>query len=133
MTSLSFPKKERLKSKKLLAALFKEGRSFSVYPIRVVWIKNENSEAPPIQLAVSVPKKRFKSAVDRNHIKRQIREAYRLQKEKLFGDNRHEGSDNFAVMLIYVSSKEETYSSIEKSIKKILNRLSRDFSKDKPK
>lgn len=78
----SFKKEERLCSKKFLTELFDNGSSFLVYPYRVVWLITPNqNQACPIQVVISVPKKRFKSAVDRNLIKRRTREVYRVGKE----------------------------------------------------
>jgi ribonuclease P protein component len=129
MTKLSFPKDERLKSKKTLARLFKEGRSFSAYPIRVVWILQEEVKPTPVQFTVSVPKKKFKSAVDRNRIKRQIKEAYRLHKSALLDKLKHqqEQGKSFAVMMIYVSPDKESYGLIEKSVRNSLSRLMKDL------
>ena len=77
----TFRKIERLCSKKVIDALFTGGnKSFSAFPLRVVYM--ERSE-PGAQVLISVSKRRFKHAVDRNRIKRQIREAYRLNKDIL--------------------------------------------------
>jgi len=79
----SFKKEERLCSKKFLTELFDNGSSFLVYPYRVIWLKSPNQNQPfPIQVVISVPKKRFKSAVDRNLIKRRTKEIYRMGKEE---------------------------------------------------
>lgn len=78
----SLKKEERLCSKKFLTELFDSGSSFLVYPFRVVWLNSPNqNQSYPIQIVISVPKKRFKSAVDRNLIKRRTREVYRVGKE----------------------------------------------------
>ena len=77
----SFQKEERLCSKKLLTELFTNGSSFLLYPFRVTWIHSSSLRQDfPAQLLTAVPKKRFKSSVDRNAIKRKIKEAYRLNK-----------------------------------------------------
>ncbi len=77
-------KTERLKSRKLIEQLFKEGKSFSVQPIRVYWMLSPpNSNTSYLQFGVAAGTKHFKHAVDRNRIKRLIREAYRLQKIEL--------------------------------------------------
>ena len=81
----SFKKEERLCNVKLIEKLFTEGSSFLVYPFRIVWLSEVNTSSYPVQVLISVPKKRFKRAVDRNLIKRRIREVYRLNKlEHLF-------------------------------------------------
>ncbi|MBU0697358.1 MAG: ribonuclease P protein component [Bacteroidetes bacterium] len=77
----SFQKEERLCSKKLLKELFNSGSSFLLYPFRVTWIHSSSLDQDfPVQLLTAVPKKRFKSSVERNAIKRKIKEAYRMSK-----------------------------------------------------
>ena len=85
MPTFTFEKNERLKSRKAVQQLFKEGRSFSHYPFRLVWLFMEEQEEPtPVKFAVSVPKRHYRKATQRNRIKRQIREAYRLNKHILY-------------------------------------------------
>ena len=79
----SFPKKEKLTSKIIIDRLFKDGQSKFKYPFRVLFLSDEVYSEPFPQLVISVSKRNFKRAVDRNRIKRLIREAYRLQKEEL--------------------------------------------------
>ena len=80
----TFPKEEHLCRKKLIDELFgKQGSSFGVYPLRLVWIKIAAPTAAPPQVLISVSKRTFKRAVDRNRLKRLIREAYRLNKYRL--------------------------------------------------
>lgn len=80
----NFEKEERLCSKKFLTGLFQSGSSFLIYPFRVTWLVTPDSnQKTPVQVVIAVPKKRFKSSVDRNQIKRRIKEAYRLNKEEL--------------------------------------------------
>src|SRR5574344_1502412 len=93
-----FTKAERLCSKKEITALFNEGKSFAISHIRVVYRFLPKQEESPNAILVSVPKKYFKHAVDRNLLKRRIREAYRLNKELL-------GSSKVDVLFSY-SSKE---------------------------
>jgi len=78
----SFPKTEKLTSKIIIDRLFK-GQSRFKYPFRVLFLSDEVYSEPFPQLVISVSKRNFKRAVDRNRIKRLIREAYRLQKEEL--------------------------------------------------
>lgn len=84
-TRYTLGKTERLKSRKAIDLLFKTGKSFSVFPFRVVFSKNVFNEKhfSNLQCAFSVSKRYFKKAVDRNRIKRLMREAYRLQKNEL--------------------------------------------------
>ncbi|MBR0243080.1 MAG: ribonuclease P protein component [Bacteroidaceae bacterium] len=79
----SFPKSERLCSRKAIEALFASGnRSFTAFPLRVVYRQAEET-----QLLISVSKRHFKHAVDRNRAKRQIREAWRLNRDILTATN----------------------------------------------
>jgi len=77
------PKSERLKSRKQIDGLFAQKKGFAVFPIRVMYQFAPASEQPSLQIGVSASKRQFKKAVDRNRIKRLLREAYRLQKEEL--------------------------------------------------
>ena len=78
-------KEERLSWKRHIDRLFTEGRSFVAFPLRVVYLLSDE-EGMPVRASflVSVPKKRFKRAVKRNRIKRQVREAYRMHKYDLW-------------------------------------------------
>ena len=79
----TFSKEEHLCRKKLITELFGQGSSFGMYPLRLVWLPlAEPTQAPP-QVLVSVSKRTFKRAVDRNYLKRLVREAYRLNKYRL--------------------------------------------------
>ena len=75
----TFKKEERLCSTKLLDKLFHSGSSFLLYPFRVTWIPTTEQDAL-VQVVIQVSKRRYKRAVDRNLIKRRIRELYRIHK-----------------------------------------------------
>jgi ribonuclease P protein component len=79
-----FTKVERLCSKKAFAELFDKGNSFYSFPFRVVWMHGPVYISSPSQIAISVPKRVFRKAVDRNLIKRRIREAFRKNKHELY-------------------------------------------------
>ena len=111
-----FPKSEKLRLKKDLERLFAEGSSSFKYPITIRFLKYEGKGTN--LCAVSVPKKRFKKAVDRNRIKRQMREAYRLNKHLFQNENRH-----FHLMLVYSNDEKLEYKVIEKAIQKLLKGL----------
>jgi len=81
----TFSKEERLAGKSLINKLFQDGSSFVTYPYRVVFLSTEAFSGDfPAQALVSVPKRRFRRAVDRNLLKRRMRESYRLQKAELY-------------------------------------------------
>jgi ribonuclease P protein component len=79
----TYPKEEKLKSKKSIELLFSEGKSVSKYPLRLVYADNIIEKEELIKFGVSVSKKYFKKAVDRNRLKRVLRECYRLNKHLL--------------------------------------------------
>ena len=83
MPDFSFKKSERLTGSKSISSLFRDGISISAYPVRILY-NTDGSGSRPVSLAISVPKRLFKRAVDRNLLKRRIREAYRLNKEPLY-------------------------------------------------
>ena len=119
MPSFTFKKTERLKSRKVIGRLFKEGQSFGAYPLRLVFLKNDDPRSDaPVQFTVSVPKRVFKSAVARNRIKRKVREAWRLNKHWLYRKlEKTEGQ--FAFMVIYTGKEDFPYEEIEKTIRNI--------------
>lgn len=127
MPSFTFKKEEKLKRRKVIQGLFKEGQSFGQYPLRLVWMEVTEREGTfPVQFTASVPKKRYKKAVDRNKLKRKIREAYRLHKHKLY--RVFEGEDKqYAFMVIYVAKEQESFAKIEWAMKKMIRRFTRDF------
>lgn len=103
----TYPKSERLKSKYIIDALFSKGKSVSKYPLRLVYMPLEACDEP-IKMGVSVSKKHFKKAVDRNYFKRVLRETYRLNKHLLL-DNTEKP---YAYMFMYQSKDRLSYEEI---------------------
>ncbi len=120
--SYSFPKEEHLCRKKLIEELFsKQGSSFGVYPLRIVWIPRVSPSAAPPQVLISVSKRTFKRAVDRNRLKRLIREAYRLNKYRLV---EQPGGHAVALLGIIFTGKEKSpLALVEKKLISALHRL----------
>lgn len=116
-------KAERLYSKIIIEKMFAGGasRSFSVFPLRAVYMSVEKQEMP-VSILISVPKKRFKRAVKRNRVKRQVREAYRKNKEVLWQalEDKEQG---VAVAFIYLSNELFPSVEIENKIKILLARI----------
>src|SRR5205809_6624659 len=83
-TAYSYNKKEKLKSRKRIEELFAKGKSFSVFPVKVFFTVATAGSFEPVQAGVGVSARNFKKAVDRNRIKRLLRECYRLNKSGLY-------------------------------------------------
>ena len=111
--NFTYPKSEKLKSKKTIDLLFSEGKSVSKYPLRLVYIESDygiaENSTQKIKMGVSVSKKYFKHAVDRNYFKRVLRETYRLNKHLLIDhlEKPH------AFMFFYQSNDRLSYQEIE--------------------
>lgn len=114
---LTANKTDRLKSKKAITQLFEEGKSFKKYPLRVLYLLVDDTENT--KAGFSVPKRLFKLAVDRNRIKRQLREAYRLQTSSL----EKESGKKFVLMFIYMAKEELQFVQIEKAMTGLLKQL----------
>lgn len=108
-------KEEKLKSQKVIDSIFREGKSLSRYPIKVFYIPQ--SDILSHQAAFSVPKRTFKRAVDRNRIKRQMREAYRLNKAIIASSGKQ-----YALFFIYIGKDKPTYNTIQKSMISLLKK-----------
>ncbi|WP_299670595.1 ribonuclease P protein component [uncultured Polaribacter sp.] len=109
-------KQERLKSRKLIEKLYTEGKSVKSFPLRMVYLQTEHTSDFPCQVGVSVPKRNFKLAVDRNRIKRLMRESYRLQKEIVY-DHLEEP---YVFMISYIGGEEVKYEAIYSKMEKLL-------------
>ncbi len=105
----TYPKKEKLKSKTTIDLLFSEGNSVSKFPLRLVYVENKEPNAELMKMGVSVSKKYFKKAVDRNYFKRVLRETYRLNKHILI-DNLEKP---YAFMFFYQTKERLSYQEIE--------------------
>lgn len=103
-----YPKNEKIKSNKTIDLLFSEGKSVSKYPLRLVYVQKEIEDNAPIKIGVSVSKKNFKKAVDRNYFKRVLRECYRLNKHLLLDKL----EKKYAMMFFYQTKERLTYQEI---------------------
>jgi len=111
----TFGKEEKLKHHKLIETLFKEGLRINTNGIQLVYLKIQHSGEFPVKAGFSVPKRIMKLAVDRNKLKRRMREVYRKNKH-LFYENI---SEPYIFMFIYTAKNELKYLEIEELILKI--------------
>ena len=118
----TFKKIERLCSQILIDRLFNEGDSFICYPLRINLLKISEPLPYPAQVLTIVSKKRFKRAVDRNFIKRRIREAYRLNKHLLY-EILKEKDINIIFSISYVGKEMPEYAQIEKQMKYMIEKI----------
>jgi len=122
----TYNKKEKLKSKKLIDQLFNEGQSVSAFPLRLVYLKTSFDEDIIAKTGISVSKRHFKTAVDRNRIKRLLREAYRLNKAQYF----NKLTTPYAFMILYIGKEKPKFKQVETQMNrlfsKFLNRISNE-------
>ncbi len=125
-----FSKAERLKSRKQIDELFAKGKSITVFPVRVIY-QFSSSEVGSLQVGVSASKRHFKKAVDRNRVKRLLREAYRLQKEELVQQvkaSKKAGN----VFFIYTDKTIADFETIKAAMNKCLQRLNNLIQSENP-
>jgi ribonuclease P protein component len=117
-----------LKSRKIIQQLFAGGKSFAIFPLRIIYLEL-NNEAPCLQAAFSVSTRHFKKAVDRNRIKRLLRESYRLNKHSLM-NTLAESNKQVAVFFIFTGKELPEYHLILEKMKLALGKLEGLFLKD---
>lgn len=124
MAAPTFRKQERIVSTRLIEMLFGKGnsQSLSAFPLRAVFVQTaRQSSYAPVQILISVPKKRFKHAVDRNRVKRQIREAYRHHKQLLEGVVAED--KQLLIAFIWLSDRHYQTNEVEKRVIGLLERI----------
>lgn len=122
----TFSKKERLKSTKLIKELFNEGKYLNEYPIRLIYLKTKFDGGLPIKAGFSVSKRNFKKAVDRNRIKRLLKEAYRLNKGLYFNNT----DNQYALMILYIGNDIPDFNLINSKIKLLFGKMSAIIAKE---
>lgn len=119
--------KEKLKNKKVFEQLFVEGNHITDFPIKLLYVNANFDDDINIKVGVVAPKKKFKSAVKRNRVKRLLREAYRHNKHMVF--NKIEG--NFAFLFLYLGNTMPNFDEVDRSINKLLEAFLKKESHEK--
>ncbi|GAA4760908.1 MULTISPECIES: ribonuclease P protein component [Flavobacterium] len=119
----TYPKHEKLKSRTLIDQLFSEGKSVTKYPLRLVYAQVGELNDSKIKIGVSVSKKHFKKAVDRNYYKRVLRETYRLNKDVLLGNL----EQSYAFMIMYQTKDRLTYQEINEKTIQLFEKFQKDI------
>jgi ribonuclease P protein component len=120
--SQKFRKEERLSSRKAIQRLFESGKSFGFYPFRLIWKENLSESDPMARVVISLPKKRFKRAVDRNLIRRRIREIYRKRKPEFY-EKLKSIDQKIDFIMIYVGEKDMEFNELDRKISALLLRF----------
>ena len=151
----TFGKEEKLCSKVLISSLFTKGKRFFIHPLKINWAEVQHYRGADIQVLIVVSKRNFKNAVDRNRIKRLIREAYRLNKSIIYDwypssaninstnnnnssknvnnnsvPHKNENRKQLLISISYVSKTIPDYTEIEKKIILILRRFKKEYEKN---
>jgi len=116
-----FPKNNKLCGQIRIATLFKEGKRFVSWPLRVTYMPTEGDT----QVLIWAPKSLFKRAVKRNRLRRLMREAFRLNQDSLKPDN-DSIKQNFLIAFNYMDKEEQSYSIIEKAVKKAMAKIKKE-------
>ncbi|NGM73365.1 ribonuclease P protein component [Sphingobacterium sp. SGL-16] len=125
----TFTKEERLCSRRKIDSLFHSGSSFIVYPFRVVYLVGAlQPSSTPVEVILSVSKRRFKRAHDRNRIKRLMREVYRLQKNEILYEEVNKLSLHLDMAIQYVGKEELSYELLFVKMNKTLKQLVHEIS-----
>ncbi|MBI1192577.1 MAG: ribonuclease P protein component [Bacteroidetes bacterium] len=133
--SQRFYQAERLTSQALIGRLFLDGSSIPAFPIRLIWLPAALTGPFPVQVLFAVPSSKFKRAVDRNRIRRQLRECWRLRKGAVY---RQLGPSpkTLAVALLYSGRRMPTYAelgtALDVALRKLLHELEHSHPADKP-
>ena len=113
----------------MISRLFKVGKAFNAYPIRIIWVPIDVFHSKHfIKFTQSIPKRKFAKASKRNRIRRQVREAFRLNKHLINEQLADQQSEQaFAMMFLYIANEELAYRKIDKAVKKGIRRFLREI------
>lgn len=115
----TYSKKDKLKSQQVIKQLFAEGQSITQFPLKLIYLKTTFKDNAQLKTGVSVSKRLFNSAVDRNRIKRLMREAFRLNKAAYFNNS----TTSYAFMILYISKDGTTFEELNNKMKALLQKF----------
>lgn len=118
----SYGREEKLKSRKLVQELFSKGKTFTVYPLKVFYMQPGKKPDHSIKVGVGTSTRNFKKAVDRNRIKRLLRETYRLEKNPLQDFLRSSGKQA-AIFFLYIDKSLPEFSELKTKMHLALHKL----------
>ena len=118
----TFPLKEHLKSKSVIDNLYANGTSATAFPLRAVFLEQPATQEPTATILINVAKRRFRHAVDRNLLKRRIREAYRTEKHSFIETLENNGK-KMAVAIMYIDTKPSSTEYLKRKMVKLLGAI----------
>lgn len=121
-------KSERLTHSKPIQLLFEKGEEFYVFPFKIVWQKIDRCDFPAKAMFV-VPKRKFKNAVTRNFIRRIMKEAYRINKQVLYGNLLNKDASVY-LAFIYIGPEKNNFETLQKPMLKVFKNISKSFNTD---
>ncbi|HPE40692.1 MAG TPA: ribonuclease P protein component [Bacteroidales bacterium] len=122
----TFSKSERICSNKIIRDLFAHNNAIFCYPFKCFFkIEKSDTQTNDIKIVISVPKKLFKKAVDRNLIKRRTKEAYRLNKKQLFDSSSTPEHKKISILFVYIGKEITDFKHIEKGICSLLKMITK--------
>lgn len=127
-TDFRYSTAEKLKSKKLFEKLFTEGKSVSSFPLRLIYVQTDLKDGVQIKAGVSVSKRKFKNATQRNRIKRVLREAYRLNKSIVLNNS----TDKYALLILYLGKEMPVSKEVNKATVLLLEKFIKKVSSSDP-
>lgn len=125
----TFKKTERLCSKKEIDLLYTTGKQRTIHPLKIYWRITTLNDAVPLRALFSVPKRRFKKAVHRNRIKRQLRETFRLNRQDLSG-YLSEKQLQCDLMVLYIGHELPVIADLEKALLPAFTHIRKELEKD---
>jgi ribonuclease P protein component len=125
-----FSKPERLSSRKSVEKLFSSGNRLFHFPFMLIWRDSAGDERYPVKILIGVSRRKFRKAVDRNRVKRLIRECYRINKHILTG-NLTRQNRNIEMAIVYTAGQIYDFQYLEKKLTELLSKFHPDDPPDK--